>query len=134
MPTKRVLRDMLHAEQERCARVLKRRNEVGDMLSRVADERDALRSELAEVRRTHLAPWECELLHAPWECELLHAGEVDTLAKERDSARTVAVRLEQENALLTASLKAYADAFGAIGTEFRAAAIATHQLLAGGQA
>ena len=128
MPTKRVLRDMLHAEQERCARVLKRRNEVGDMLSRVADERDSLLSELAEVRRTHLAPWECKLLHA------LHAGEVDTLTKERDSARTVAVRLEQENALLTASLKAYADAFGAIGTEFRAAAIATHQLLAGGQA
>lgn len=70
MPTKRVLRDMLHAEQERC---------------------DVLLSELAEVRRTHLAPWECELLHAV---------EVDTLTKERDSARNVAVRLEQENARL----------------------------------
>ena len=125
MPTKRELRDMLHSEQERSARVLKRRNEVGDMLSRVADERDSLLSELAEVRRTHLAPWECELLHA---------GEVDTLTKERDSARTVAVRLEQENALLTAALMSYAEAFGAIGTEFRAAAIATHRVLAGGQA
>ena len=134
MPTKRVLRDMLHAEQERCARVLKRRNEVGDMLSRVADERDALRSELAEVRRTHLAPWECELLHAPWECELLHAGEVDTLTKERDSARTVAVRLEQENALLTAALESMAEGIGEVGTLMRASAIATHQLLARGQA
>ena len=125
MPTKRVLRDMLHAEQERCARVLKRRNEVGDLLIGVVNERDVLLSELAEVRRTHLAPWECELLHA---------GEVDTLTKERDSARNVAVRLEQENAQLRAALTASVEGFSDVSIELRLAAIAMHQILAAGQA
>ena len=118
MPTKRVLRDMLHVAERNAAY-------FRDGRTRARTDREQAIKELAEVRATYLAPWECELLHA---------GEVDTLAKERDSARTVAVRLEQENALLTAALKAYADAFGAIGTEFRAAAIATHRVLAGGQA
>lgn len=117
MTSKRELRDMLHAERARCTRIIGQR----DTARRFTEE---ARAELAEVRATHLALWECKWLH----------GDADTARAERDSARAVAVRLEQENALLTASLKAYAEAFGAIGTEFRAAAIATHQLLAGGQA
>ena len=56
------------------------------------------------------------------------------LRAERDSARTVAVRLEQENAQLRAALEVYAEGLATASTEPSGSAIATHQLLAAGQA
>lgn len=56
------------------------------------------------------------------------------LRAERDSARTVAVRLEQENAQLRAALTANAEGFSDVSIELRSAAIAMHQILAPGQA
>ena len=52
----------------------------------------------------------------------------------RDSARTVAVRLEQENAQLRAALTASVEGFSDVSIELRSAAIAVHKILAAGQA
>ena len=78
------------------------------------------REEVAEMAAASLAPWECELV----------SQEAHTLRTERDTARGIAMRLEEELAQTREALTLVADAVGEVGTNLRAGAIAMHTFLA----
>lgn len=92
--------------------------EGGGLMMKMRDQRDMAKEMLAEA---HV------------KASVLRS-DIKRLTAERDSARNVAVRLEQENAQLRAALTATVKRFSDVSIELRLAAIAMHQILAAGQA
>ena len=107
MPTKRELRDMLHVAHVQNEGLRERLDLMTDAWRQAIDERDTA---LADIDAS------------------------DIVTAERASARTLSVRLEQENAQLRAALTASVEGFSDVSIELRLAAIAMHQILAAGQA